>query len=287
MNIKILVCYHKPSFIMANEVLRPILVGSKQAKYSTIAKLEQMCSRQNSTLLKDNVGDDNISELNPYFCELTAMYWAWKNLDADYYGLFHYRRVFDFSGRARKKIHIKNQTMSNVIKYFHLEPKKIQKIISNFDIIKPLGIDINLYEDYANFHYKENLDLCIEYILKKYPEMQNSINVIFLDKTYKASFCNMFIMRKDLYFEYCTWLFDILFEVKQYIPYETYDDYQKRVFGFLAERLFNVWIEYKRENIKLKIKNIQLANLLENVQKKPIFGWKIDNDIKKFYLFGI
>ena len=93
--IQILVCYHKPSPIIANEILKPILVGAKNAKPEVVSELESLCAKKGVEILKDDTGE-HISELNPYFCELTAMYWAWKNLKADYYGLFHYRRVLDF-----------------------------------------------------------------------------------------------------------------------------------------------------------------------------------------------
>jgi len=53
---------------------------------------------------------------------------------------------------------------------------------------------------------------------------------------------NMVITSKTLYDEYCSWLFDILFEVEKRTNIENYDDYQKRVFGFLSERLFRTWL---------------------------------------------
>ena len=105
--VKILVCYHKISPIIANEVLQPILVGAAQADQTTLESLESACAKQGVELFRDDYisGEEayshslkkEISTLNPHFCELTAMYWAWKNLEADYYGLFHYRRVFDFA----------------------------------------------------------------------------------------------------------------------------------------------------------------------------------------------
>ena len=41
---------------------------------------------------------DSISEKNPRYCELTALWWGWRNLTCDWLGLVHYRRYFAGSG---------------------------------------------------------------------------------------------------------------------------------------------------------------------------------------------
>ncbi|MEL5653697.1 DUF4422 domain-containing protein, partial [Serratia nevei] len=93
----------------------------------------------------------------------------------------------------------------------------------------------------------------------------------------KISLYNMFISRKEIIDEYCEWLFGILFSLKDKIPYETYDTYQRRVFGFMSERLFNVWIRANAH--RLKVKEMAVANIEgENVLKKG-FGL-----IKRQYL---
>ena len=82
-DIRILVACHKPAYVPENPLLCPIQVGAALSR-------EHM-----QGMLHDDEGI-HISEKNRSYCELTAIYWAWKNLEADYYGLFHYRRYFSF-----------------------------------------------------------------------------------------------------------------------------------------------------------------------------------------------
>ncbi len=180
--VKILVCYHKISPIIANEVLQPILVGAAQADQTTLESLESACAKQGVELFRDDYisGEEayshkfkkEISTLNPHFCELTAMYWAWKNLEADYYGLFHYRRVFDFAPNtffSRLKSAFIPQ--SRVIAKYHLESTFITSYLQthHIDIVipKPLPLhqDINAYENFAKGgHNIKDLDKAIAYI---------------------------------------------------------------------------------------------------------------------------
>ena len=82
-NIKILISCHKQSIVPDSEIMLPIEVGA------------DLRSKHIEGYIQDNSGD-NISVKNKMYCELTAQYWAWKNLDADYYGFFHYRRYLNF-----------------------------------------------------------------------------------------------------------------------------------------------------------------------------------------------
>ena len=88
--IKIFVSAHKPAVFPKAASIIPIQVGAENAPVLF------------QDTLHDNEGD-NISSLNPMYCELTAQYWAWKNTDADYYGFCHYRRYFDFTNVEHKQ----------------------------------------------------------------------------------------------------------------------------------------------------------------------------------------
>ena len=65
---------------------------------------------------------------------------------------------------------------------------------------------------------------------------------------------NMFVMRRDLLNEYCEWLFAVLSELEKRLDISSFDVYQSRVFGFVGERLLDVWLEtnhicYAEQNI--------------------------------------
>ncbi len=300
MNIKILVCYHKVSPIIGNDVLQPILLGAANASEYTIGGLKTLCDKAGVPLLYDNSGE-HISSLNPYFCELTAMYWAWKNLEADYYGLFHYRRVFDFRDSAHFDMPRTQKCYYDSIRGFFsdfyqqygLNPQNIIESLKGCDIVLPtLVIDhddkqraqhLSLYELYDEVHYIKDMDLALEYIASKYPQMYQ----IALDTLHKKPIlwhiANMYIMKKALYLEYCEWIFDILFAIEPLSAYKNYDSYQARVFGFLSERLFNVWIAYKKTQENLKIKELPLV-FFKFRAKRKWFGWAQDGDVKRFYV---
>ena len=66
-----------------------------------------------------------------------------------------------------------------------------------------------------------------------------------MSKTHGHHF-NMFVMRKELLEHYCTWLFDILFELERELDISHYSDNDKRVFGFVSERLLDAWLVTNR-----------------------------------------
>lgn len=216
---------------------------------------------------------DNIEEKNPYFCEITALYWMWKNTEENIIGLEHYRRFFSKKG------------------LFSVRPlsiKEIEKILSKNDIIlsKQEKNSPTVREFYKEIHYIEDLDLCRQIIGQKFPEYLPSFDKVMDSK--KASMRNMFVMNKSKMNEYCAWLFEILFSVEKQIDYLNRDSYQKRVFGFLAERLFNVWVEH--QNFKIKRCNINDFNehgyVLEIIVKLITKAKKLPKKIFRFNKAG-
>lgn len=194
------------------------------------------------------VGDDtgdNISYKNANYCELTALYWAWKNLDADYIGLVHYRRYFtnkEVCNLERKKEQI-------------ITSDQWEQLVEQYQVIvadkRRYYIESNR-SHYNHAHPREGLDLTEKIIKEHYPEYLNSFHVV-MNRNWAHMF-NMFVMCSDLYKEYCNWLFNILSELELQLDITKYSTYQSRVYGFIAERLLDVWLEhngvlYKEQNV--------------------------------------
>lgn len=256
-NIKIFVAYHKKSPIIKTECLIPIQVG-------------RALSKEKLDMIGDDTGD-NISIKNPNYCELTALYWMWKNVEADYYGLFHYRRLFDFKNNDKQFFSNFSGKMCN---RFGWNDKEIRKYCENFDVISAPILDIHppgesnkiisAYELYEISHSALDLNKTIKIIKEKYPNFFDS-TIEYLSQN-KSSYFNMVIMKKEIFHDYCKWLFSILFELEKQISISK-DKYQSRVFGFIGERLLNIYINQLKKNKKHKIKEV--TNIVEiNFEKE-------------------
>jgi len=208
----------------------------------------------NGVELYDDSGE-NISAKNPSYCELTVLYWIWKNVKSDgdlYVGLEHYRRFFCKPSLPHKP----------------MKKEEFAEILQEYDVILPrktlFGFDV--YHYYKRDHYIEDLELCAEIIKRKFPAYEKDCNAVL--KSRKISLCNMFVMSKKRVDEYCEWLFSILSEAEQTIDLEGRNTYQRRAFGFLAERLFNVWLHHQHLKTRyLPVRNADGRMLHSKIQK--------------------
>ncbi|WP_278849777.1 DUF4422 domain-containing protein [Megamonas funiformis] len=245
MDIKILIATHKEYWMPRDEVYLPIHVGKE--------------NKQELGYIGDNTGC-NISIKNPNYCELTAIYWAWKNLKVDYIGLVHYRRYFtkhNFRNCEKKKRDI-------------LSKKDFENILKDVDIIVPdkrkYYIETNR-SHYNHAHYKKDLDETENIIKEIYPEYSMAFNKV-MNRTWGHMF-NMFVMRKDYFDEYCDWLFTILFELEKRIDISNYTTMEARVFGFISELLLDVWLETKQ--VKCKEVNVSFMERQNWIKKGTLF----------------
>lgn len=235
--MKIYICTHKnfnfPSGIN-KEIYTPIAVGTFTSE---------------SVYEKDNKGD-NISYKNENYSELTLLYYLWKNKKDDIFGLVHYRRYLCKTNYFKKfgKIYIPWKRSYSI-----LNKKDILEILMNNDIILPIKCKIddkkNVKQHYADLHYIKDWEITKQVIKEKYPEFISSFE--FIENNHYLYICNMFIGKREVINKYCEWLFNLLFEVEKRVDISSYDDYQRRIFGFLSERLFTVWLYHNKNKIRI------------------------------------
>ena len=236
---KILISTHKNYIFPESALYTPIHVG-----------------KINSSVHIDTIGDDtgiNISHKNNTFCELTALYWAWKNdffKDSVFCGLVHYRRYFQGSGEKLKgkRILAEDEILKYLKEYDILLPKKRRYYIET------------IASHYANAHYKKDILMTRKIVALQTSDYLDAFDALMQQRS--LYLFNMFVMSPEHFNAYMEWLFPILFAIEDNIDIDGYNSHQKRVFGYISERLFNVWILKNNLRVKeLDIHSLEGENL--------------------------
>jgi hypothetical protein len=257
LDLKIFIATHKQFKSPEEECFQPIHAGKK--------------GKKDLGYLGDDTGD-SISEKNPFFCELTALYWAWKNNESQYIGLCHYRRYFDIQNN---KDHINDIRYLSQTEFegYRFSKKKIADYLLKFDIIlaKPKVYELSVEQIYGYSHSVIDFEILTQTINEMYPEYSESWNKVSYQNN-KLIHYNMFITKKEILNEYCGWLFSLLFEVEKRVKISPYD-YDKRVFGFMSERLMHLYFTHNQ----FKIKYLPILYVMDSV-----FKFKTPSKANKF-----
>ena len=208
--LRVIVAAHKPYRMPEDAVYLPLQVGA--------------AGRDPIGFARDDVGE-NISARNANWCELTGLYWAWKNLAADAVGLVHYRRHF----RGRAGIATGDELLQALEGVDAVLPRPRNYFVET------------TYSQYAHAHHAIDLDVTRAIIAERHPEFVAAFDAAMAST--KGHRFNMFVMRRPVFDAYCTWLFDILFELERRRDLSAYSPYDARLFGFVSERILDAWIE--------------------------------------------
>ena len=236
-DIKIYVCCHKPFYVPQCDILVPMQVGSALAE-----------NHFGGFTCDDSM--DNISQKNKSYCELTALYWMWKNASHDYYGLFHYRRYLYPDTSEKLPYTIKKKNDDQTLKKLGYDC--FADFISDYDFIMPKGEDmhVSVRDHYARapFHHKSDLDLIEKIIDEEYPEYSKAKEEYLSQSS--IYFGNICIMKKDVFLDYCTFLFNVLDKYDRLSDTGSYNDQEKRVDGYLGERLLGIYYTKRKSELR-------------------------------------
>jgi lipopolysaccharide biosynthesis glycosyltransferase len=266
--IKILVAYHKPAQLVADDIFTPIHLGRAIAQnMSKDGELSgDICRWMSENMIGDDTGD-NISNRNREFCELTAMYWAWKNYDRlgnpDYIGLMHYRRflIFNDSYAANRQFDFCNMNRidfagPNYKGEIGLEYGKIEAALAEMPAIVSCNELPYSNADFIKQGFILNPDMVFDTICREYRHLAPHLKDYLASKTHYWS--NMFVCERKIFFEYCEWLFDALFKLDKMLIYEDMSIGQKRQLAYIAEDILSglYWTYARSKGIELSSKHI-------------------------------
>ena len=237
------------SFVIKNDIIASVYCGAVYKK-----------DKWNKNIIGDNTGD-NISELRMNFNELTVQYWVWKNVEADYYGLCHYRRYFALQNENDGHINEQNQIYlpfftKRIIERYALDSEeKLKNLCKEYDLIIPKPADVKtikafgkqqnnvleLWQAYTGYFFdKGGIELLLKTINKIKPQYYQCAVDYFKQDKHRGYNC--YLMRKDLFFELCDFQFSVLFDMYKSIKDTDELKQYPRSFGYMGEILYGIYL---------------------------------------------
>ena len=199
------------------------VVGSSKNKFLPLDNIRE------KFLINQPHEGDNIDFLNPWYCELTGLYWLCKNSNEDIVGLEHYRRYF-----VNNKSNLLSEKEINDIL------KDNDVICRKWDFIKRTNGRMHTAWTYLSENTKQ-------YILKFLNTLKKNEKFFILNCLQNLTYfgqCNMFICKKKIIDDYCNWFFE-------HCTCFTKNDLNKypRCIGFVSEFIFSAYLMYKKYKI--------------------------------------
>ena len=188
-------------------------------------------------------GDDtghHISQKNPHYCELTGLFWIWHNVRDSYKGLVHYRRYFTYRGHL-------------------LTEEETLRLLARYDVLLPRREPLRqcAWQEFCLYSgYERDLRLTRAAVGMVSAAMLPAFDRVMAG--HHLHLYNMLVAPAVEFDAYCRWLFAVLTQVEQGVDMTDYTPYQQRLYGFLGERLLNVWVAHRQLKVcELTVKNTE------------------------------
>lgn len=270
-NIKIFVTHtpNKNDYLVENPLLIDVIAGADYQTKPIVQGME-----------RDNNGE-NISAKNKSYCELSTQYWAWKNVDAEYYGFCHYRRFLTLlppEHSMKKMSDERGQISSPILNEYTVKKlgldryADMQDYVEQYDCIlpikqdlsklpTPLGVKKTVHEHFAGhdrmFMHADDLDVLMELIGKLYPDYAKDAQQYMNQSSFWGFNC--FVLKKEWFQKLCEFEFGILFALEKKIDMRKYNRQQSRIYGFMGEILSCIFFYHlQKTHPELKFGESQL-----------------------------
>jgi len=291
--IKILIAHcNRRCPALHTDILSSIQVGSALA------------SQLFPDMLHDNDGE-NISIHNPKYCELTAVYWAWKNQDKlgnpDYIGLMHDRRHFLFNPQLpipntqvtwldHSSVYMFPPICNKYLSYLTDDSIRSYFPTNDIMILKPYDNENRIPNGNMRDRFligegvTGNLfDMWVETVRELFPDYIPELEAF--TKGHIEHLCSMSIMRKDLFEQYCQFQFAVLGTLDKQIDSSNFSKPKKRFLGYLGEFMLSLFI-MKLRNTRPDVRIIEVNGVFFMPQDSPEYHQLTRYRIAKTLLWG-